>query len=248
MSFTARLRPIQPLRPQLSAKSIPADPLTRAEAHPPLDQYYNSLFTALGPQHWWPGKTPLEIVVGAILTQNTSWRNVDAAIANLRRAGLLSAEKIERVSLGRLQGLIRSSGYFRQKARTLKAFCAFLRAAFRGSLERMFETPTIALRERLLGVFGIGPETADAILLYAGNHAVFVVDAYTKRILLRHGWIDEKAKYEQIRWMFERQFPGQAERFNEFHALIVHVGKNFCRPRVALCEACPLGRYREEGL
>ncbi len=111
----------------------------------------------------------------------------------------------------------------------------------------MFETPTMVLREKLLGVFGIGPETADSILLYAGQHAVFVVDAYTKRILSRHGWAGEKTKYEDIRWMFERQFPGNARRFNEFHALIVKAGKNYCRKQEALCGQCPLGRYLEEG-
>jgi endonuclease-3 related protein len=221
--------------------------VSSAESYPPLDEYYNSLFTALGPQHWWPGKTPFEIVVGAILTQNTSWRNVETAITNLRNAGLLSPDGIEKVSARRLESLIRSSGYFRQKARKLKAFCIFLRTEFRGSLKRMFETSTILLREKLLGVFGVGPETADSILLYAGNHAVFVVDAYTKRILMRHGWVSEKTRYGDIRWMFERQFPADARRFNEFHALIVNTGKNFCRPHAALCERCPLGRYVEEG-
>jgi endonuclease III related protein len=219
----------------------------RAEGQPPLDEYYNSLFTAFGPQHWWPGKTPFEVIVGAILTQNTSWTNVARAIGNLRGEGLLSPTAIERVPLGRLEPLIRPSGYFRQKARKLKAFCAFLRAEYRGSLKRMFETPTILLREKLLGVFGIGPETADSILLYAGEHPVFVVDAYTKRMLARHGWVDAEAKYEDLRWMFEREFPGDAERFNEFHALIVNTGKNFCRPQDPLCGECPLGRYLEEG-
>jgi endonuclease III related protein len=227
------------------ARALPQ--ATPAETQPPLDEYYNSLFTALGPQHWWPGKTPFEIVVGAILTQNTSWKNVESAITNLRSAGLLSAAAIEKVSPRRLETLIRSSGYFRQKARKLKAFCVFLRAEYRGSLKRMFDTPTTLLREKLLNVFGVGPETADSILLYAGNHAVFVVDAYTKRILMRHGWINEKTKYDDIRWMFERQFPGETRRFNEFHALIVSTGKNFCRPQAALCERCPLGRYVEEG-
>jgi endonuclease III related protein len=214
---------------------------------PPLDEYYNSLFTALGPQHWWPGKTRFEIIVGAILTQNTSWKNVERAIENLRAAGLLSPVAIKRVPLRRLENLIRSSGYFRQKARKLKAFCEFLRSEYRGSLKRMFETPTIALREKLLVVFGIGPETADSILLYAGDHPVFVVDAYTKRMLARHGWIGDKAKYEDVRWMVERQFPGDGRRFNEFHALIVNTGKNFCRTQEPLCEECPLGRYLEEG-
>ena len=225
--------------------SRPKSPTT--ESQPPLDEYFNSLFTAMGPQHWWPGKTPFEIIVGAILTQNTSWTNVERAIANLRSAGLLTPAAICKVLPRRLQGLIRSSGYFRQKARKLKAFCEFLQAKHSGSLRKMFDTPTIVLREHLLGVFGIGPETADSILLYAGEHAVFVVDAYTKRMLARHGWVDEKAKYEDIRWMFERQFPGDVKRFNEFHALIVNAGKNFCTAQRPWCEECPLGKYLEEG-
>jgi endonuclease-3 related protein len=143
--------------------------------------------------------------------------------------------------------LIRPAGYFRQKARALKAFVSFLRSEYRGSLKRMFATPTISLREKLLKVWGIGPETADAILLYAGQHPVFVVDAYTKRIMARHGWVGEKAKYEDVRWMFERQSLGNVERFKEFHGLIVLVGKQWCRKSVALCEECPLGRYKEEG-
>lgn len=214
---------------------------------PPLEEYFNSLFTALGPQHWWPGKTQFEIVVGAILTQNTAWTNVERSIENLRFAGLLSPSAIKRVRLRRLETLIRSSGYFRQKARKLKAFCRFLRTEYGGSLERMFQTPTITLREKLLGVFGIGPETADSILLYAGDHPVFVVDAYTKRLLARHGWIGDIAKYDDVRSMFERQFPGDRRRFNEFHALIVNTGKNFCRTQEPLCNRCPLGRYLKEG-
>ncbi|MGD1211196.1 MAG: endonuclease III domain-containing protein [Candidatus Acidiferrales bacterium] len=239
---TARVSPSAPDTPLLRQIESP-----RSEAQPPLDEYFNSLFTAFGPQHWWPGKTQFEIVVGAILTQNTSWTNVERAIANLRGAGLLSPRAIEKVPPRRLEALIRSSGYFRQKARKLKAFCEFLRTEYRGSLKRMFETPAMVLREKLLGVFGIGPETADSILLYAGDHAVFVVDAYTKRVLSRHGWAHEKTKYDDIRWMFERQFPGNARRFNEFHALIVNTGKNYCRRQEPLCRQCPLGRYLEEG-
>jgi endonuclease III related protein len=217
-----------------------------ARSNPPLDEYYNALFTSLGPQHWWPGETPFEIIVGAILTQNTAWRNVELAIGNLRAAGRLSPVAIERLALPRLEALIRSSGYFRQKARTLKAFCRFLRSEYNGSLRRMFETPTRELRQKLLSVFGVGPETADSILLYAGEHPVFVVDAYTKRLLMRHGWIGEKASYEDIRWIFERHAPGDSRWFNEFHALIVNVGKKFCRRQRPLCDQCPLGRYREE--
>lgn len=233
-------------RPKRLGLGNPASQAPNGSA-PPLDEYYNSLFTALGPQHWWPGKTQFEVIVGAILTQNTSWTNVESAISNLRSAGLLSPTAIEKVPLRRLENLIRSSGYFRQKARKLKAFCRFLHTEYRGSLKRMFDTPTIVLREKLLGVFGVGPETADSILLYAGDHAVFVVDAYTKRMLMRHGWIGEKAKYEDVRWMFERHSPGDSRRFNEFHALIVNTGKNFCRTQEPLCNRCPLGRYLEEG-
>lgn len=218
-----------------------------AHGEPPLDEYYNSLFTAFGPQHWWPGRTQFEVIVGAILTQNTSWANVEKAISNLRASGTLSSAGIDRVPLRRLESLIRPSGYFRQKARKLKAFCAFLRAEYGGSLKRMFQTPTVVLREKLLGVFGIGPETADSILLYAGEHAVFVVDAYTKRMMSRHGWTGDNPKYDDVRWMFERRFAGDVRRFNEFHALIVHAGKKFCRPHDPDCGACPLGRYLEDG-
>ena len=217
------------------------------KSQPPLDEYFNSLFTSLGPQHWWPGRTPFEVIVGAILTQSTAWTNVEHALANLRGEGLLTPTAIEQVSTRRLQSLIRSSGYWRQKARALKAFVSFLRREYRGSLKRMFETPTIVLREKLLGVFGIGPETADSILLYAGQHGVFVVDAYTKRMLVRHGWANEKAKYDDIRWQFEKRFPGNVKTFNEFHALIVAAGKNWCRKTDPKCGECPLGRYLEEG-
>jgi endonuclease-3 related protein len=232
-------RPAATGRPKRGAKA--------QDEHPPLDEYFNSLLTAFGPQHWWPGKTRFEVIVGAILTQNTSWRNVETAIENLRGTGLLTAAAVEKAPSARIEKLIRSSGYFRQKARKLKEFCGFLRAAYGGSLKRMFATPTLELREKLLCIWGIGPETADSILLYAGEHPVFVVDAYTKRIMSRHGWVSESVKYEELRWMFERQTPGDARRFNEFHALIVQAGKKFCRTQEALCGECPLGRYLEEG-
>jgi endonuclease-3 related protein len=217
------------------------------DAQPPLDEYFNSLFTSLGPQHWWPGNTLFEIVVGAILTQNIAWTNVQRAISNLRDAELLSPAAIQGANSRRLQRLLRPSGYFRQKARKLKAFCDFLQKEYGGSLERMFATPTIVLREKLLGVFGIGPETADSILLYAGGHGVFVVDAYTKRMLARHGWTGENPKYGDVQWIFERQFPGNTKLFNEFHALIVQTGKRWCLKHDPKCEECPLGRYLEEG-
>jgi endonuclease III related protein len=218
-----------------------------SRSEPPLGEYYESLSVALGPQHWWPGETQFEVIVGAILTQNTSWTNVERAIANLRAARLLEPARIEKAPLRRLEALIRPSGYFRQKARKLKAFCEFLRARHKGSLRKMFATPTPQLREQLLGVFGIGLETADSILLYAGEHSVFVVDAYTRRMLERHGWADERAGYDDIRALFERQFPGDTRRFNEFHALIVNTGKRYCRTREPLCGECPLGRHLQEG-
>ena len=225
----------------------PSDGNGKYGAQPPLDEYYNSLFTALGPQRWWPGDSPFEVILGAILTQNTSWKNVKIAISNLRNAGLLSPAAIRSAPLRQLQRLLRPSGYFRQKTRKLKAFCDFLHEEYGGSLKRMFATPTIALRPKLLSIFGIGPETADAILLYAGKHEVFVVDAYTRRMLSRHGWISETAKYDDVRWIFERQFPGDVQRFNEFHALIVRAGKQWCRAHDPKCNECPLGRYLEEG-
>lgn len=218
---------------------MPPDPA------PPLLAWYHVLSEKLGPQHWWPAQTPFEVIVGAILTQNTNWTNVERAIANLRRERLLSPVAIERVPLQRLSLLVRPSGYFRQKARKLKAFVRFLRQNYGGSLARMFRTPTTELREKLLGVHGFGLETADSILLYAGSKDVFVVDAYTKRILARHGWADEKAKYEEMRTLFENSLPRDAGLYNEFHAQFVHVGKNWCRTREPRCGECPLGHFLE---
>jgi len=208
--------------------------------HPSLRRYYDVLFAAYGPQHWWPGRTAFEIIVGAILTQNTSWSNVEIAMRNLRREKLLTPRAIERVSLPRLAQLIRSSGYFRQKAKKLKCFVRFLRSAYGGSLSRMFRAPTAVLRENLLGVHGVGPETADAILLYAGRHPVFVVDAYTRRMLERHGLAEPTHSYEEIRKVFERSLPSDAPLYNEFHALIVRNGKEHCRTSNPRCSECPL--------
>jgi endonuclease-3 related protein len=222
-------------------------PERRAVPLAPLDEYFDALIAAYGPQHWWPAKTPFEVIVGAILVQNTSWTNVEPAIAKLGAARLLTPAAIAKVPISELERLIRSSGYFRQKALKLKAFCEFLRTAYGGSLKRMFATSTTLLRERLLGIFGIGPETADSILLYAGRHRVFVVDAYARRMLARHGWLSENAKYEDVRRMVEGQFSGSVERFNEFHALIVHTGKRYCRPQAGLCGECPLGRHLPRG-
>jgi endonuclease III related protein len=208
--------------------------------------YYQVLFDHLGPQNWWPARTPFEVIVGAILTQNTSWTNVERAISNLRRERLLTPGAIERVPFAHLARLIRSSGYFRQKAKKLKAFVRFLRAEYSGSLARMFRAPTLELREKLLAVHGIGPETADSILLYAGHKEVFVVDAYTKRIFSRHGFVPEDVPYEELRSLIESALPRDVSRYNEFHALLVQVGKNWCRPRDPRCAECPLHPFLGE--
>lgn len=205
-----------------------------------LLRYYEAMSGALGPMRWWPAETPFEVIVGAILTQSTAWGNVERAIANLRAAGLLTPAAMLRVRASRLATLVIPSGYFRQKAKKLKAFVRFLQAEYQGSLQRMFETPTLELREKLLAVHGIGPETADSILLYAGNHPVFVVDAYTHRILRRHGITDGKPDYERVRSFIEASLPQRPELFNEFHALIVNTGKNWCRKSAPRCEECPL--------
>ena len=214
-------------------------------AAPPavLRMYYDALFAVHGPQHWWPGRTAFEIIVGAILTQNTSWSNVEIAIRNLRREKLLTPRAIEDVSFTRLALLIRSSGYFRQKAKKLKCFVGFLRSEYGGSIARMFRVPTAVLREKLLSVHGIGPETADSILLYAGEHPVFVVDAYTRRLLERHQLAAPTQGYEEIRHLFERSLPGEAALYNEFHALIVRTGKEYCRTRNPRCSECPLHSF-----
>ena len=175
----------------------------RREKEEKIREYYNALFHAWRAQHWWPAETRFEVIVGAYLTQNTAWTNVELALANLRAAKVLSIEEIRKTNLGRLERMIRPSGYFRQKAVRLKIFVAFLDRNYAGSLDQLFARPTEGLREELLSLNGVGPETADSILLYAGNHPVFVVDAYTRRILERHQILPEKTTYEDIRELFQ---------------------------------------------
>jgi endonuclease-3 related protein len=166
--------------------------------------FYEILFQTWGPQHWWPATSRFEVIVGAYLTQNTAWTNVERALGQLRSSGVLSLDGIRRTPLPQLEQLIRSAGYFRQKAQRLKTFVAFLDEFYAGSLDRMFAQPTDSLRQQLLSLNGVGPETADSILLYAGNHPSFVVDAYTRRILDRHGLADAKTSYEEIRELFQK--------------------------------------------
>ena len=221
--------------------SNPSSPLsTVAPAPVQLSSYYDALFAACGPQHWWPGRTRFEIIVGAILTQSTSWTNVERAIRNLRAARLLSPAAVLRAPSAKLAQLLRPSGYFRQKTKTLKSFVKFLFDTHGGSLSKMFATATPRLREQLLDLRGIGPETADSILLYAGKHSVFVVDAYTHRILERHGQAHPKLSYDEIRNLFESSLSPDHQLFNEFHALIVHTGKHHCHKKNPACSRCPL--------
>ena len=176
----------------------------RADSREEIRNYYNALFQAWGRQHWWPAQSRFEVIVGAYLTQNTAWTNVEKALANLRAARVLSLKGIRDVSPTELERLLRPAGYFRQKAARLKTFVAFLEERYKGSLARMFARPTEQLRDELLNLNGVGPETADSILLYAGSHPVFVVDAYTRRILARHEILREQAPYEEIRQLFQK--------------------------------------------
>ncbi|MCD6320518.1 MAG: endonuclease III domain-containing protein [Candidatus Desulfofervidaceae bacterium] len=204
-----------------------------------LMEIYETLFQHFGPQHWWPGETPFEIVVGAILTQNTAWKNVEKAINNLKKANLLTPQALYALPYTYLTQLIRPAGFFNVKAKRLKHFLHFLFEEYKGDLEKMFADDTDSLRKKLLEVPGIGPETADSILLYAGNKPSFVVDAYTRRILFRHNLIPEEADYEEVRNFFMDHLPEDVQLFNEYHALLIALGKNYCRPK-PLCENCPL--------
>jgi endonuclease III related protein len=181
-----------------------------------IRDYFHTLYAAWGQQHWWPAQTPFEVVVGSYLTQNTSWTNVERALENLRKAHVLSVSGIRRTPLRRLEQLIRPSGYFRQKAQRLKTFAGFLDKRYGGSVRRMFAQPTAKLREELLALNGVGPETADSILLYAGNHPSFVVDAYTRRILERHGLVEARASYQEIRELFERSLAPLADNAPDY--------------------------------
>ncbi len=238
----------------------------RAEAS--VRSYYRKLLRSWGLQDWWPARSRFEVIVGAFLTQNTAWTNVERALGRLRKAGKLSIAGIRQTQESDLAELIRSSGYFRQKARRLKNFVRYLDDRHGGSLAKMFGQPTEKLREELLALNGIGPETADSILLYAGGHPVFVVDAYTRRVLERHRLVRRNAKYEDIRTLVERGLAEEptpadvardpealrqkfelrnphpaAQVFNEYHALFVQLGKRHCFKAEASCAGCPLEEF-----
>jgi endonuclease-3 related protein len=206
---------------------------------PTVTQLYDRLYARFGAQGWWPGHGRFEIIVGAILTQNTNWANVEKAIANLRNAGVLTPKQLVALEPQRLAELIRPAGYFNVKARRLRHFLEWLFGRFDGDVDSAAALSTHGLRDELLAVKGIGPETADSICLYAFEKPVFVVDAYTARILGRHGMIWPQAGYEEIREFFESHLPRDVQLYNEFHALLVRLGKTYCKPR-PLCSGCPL--------
>lgn len=200
---------------------------------------YKILRKAYGPQKWWPAKTRFEVIVGAILTQNTAWSNVEKAINNLKKAKLLLPEKIKNVKNGYLTGLIKPAGYYNIKAQRLKNFVFFLYSQYGGSLRKLSSEEPVKLRKALLGVNGIGPETCDSIMLYALGKKIFVIDAYTKRIFSRHGFFGESSDYHAAQKYFMDNLPKSGKLYNEYHALIVRLAKDFCKTKPD-CETCPL--------
>ena len=204
-----------------------------------IREIHDLLLARFGPQYWWPGETPFEVMVGAVLTQNTNWGNVSLAITALRQAGLLSFAAMEQAPLETLAALIRPSGYYNQKAKRLKGLLAAIRES-NGDLESFLSLPTPELREQLLAIKGIGQETADSIILYAAGRPIFVVDAYTHRVLSRHSLVGEESDYREMQELFMDTLPADPQLFNEYHALLVRVGKEYCKKSTPRCEECPL--------
>ena len=211
-----------------------------------LTEIYDRLYAAYGPQKWWPGETPFEVLVGAVLVQNTAWRNVERALANLREQGLMTPRKLYALAPEDLAEHIRSAGYFRLKAQRLRNLLKLIVERYDGSLAALFDQDVESLRRELLTVKGVGPETADSIVLYAAGLPSFVVDTYTHRILSRHGWIQPEADYHQLKEHFESQLPDDVPLYNEFHALLVRVGHHHCR-KTPNCEGCPLAELLPPG-
>lgn len=209
-----------------------------------LRGFYERLVRAYGPLQWWPAKTPLEVVVGAYLTQNTAWTSVEKSIANLEAASALTLEGLRSISEDELRTLIRPSGSMIRKAAAVKAFVVFLDESYGGSMERLAAAPWEVLRLQLLALPGVGPETADAILLYALRQPAMVVDEYLRRVVTRHGLLPPKARYNEIQSLAVAAFRNEeassrVKHFNEFHAVIVELGKQHCRG-TPKCDGCPL--------
>ena len=210
-----------------------------------LNDAYEQLFQAYGPQHWWPGDSPFEIIIGAILTQNTNWKNVERALNQLREADLLSVSSLRKTSVEELAELIRPAGYYRQKAKRLHNFLHFLDERYDGSLELLFDNSVDELRMELLSINGIGPETADSIVLYAANMPTFVIDAYTKRIFTRHAWCADSADYDALQTLCQNNLNQHTDvkrldYWQDYHAQLVVIGNRYCRPKNPRCEECPL--------
>ena len=212
---------------------------------PALQEYYETLLDHFGPQHWWPGETTLDILVGAVLTQNTNWQNVEKALANLKRAEVLDFRTLLSLPQPILAEYIRPSGYYNLKANRLLNLLSFIESslAHGEDIDSFFSGDTALLREQLLSVKGVGPETADSILLYGGGRPVFVIDAYAYRLLFRHGFVAEETSYEEMQEVCMDALPLDVHLFNEFHALIVAVGKAFCKKKKPNCKDCPLACF-----
>lgn len=205
-----------------------------------LISIYKQLYRYFGPRKWWPADTPFEVMIGAILTQNANWMNVERAISNLKKKNILSPSAIADIPFNKLAPLVRPSGFYKQKTKRLKEFSRFLLVFCKGDIKKLRRFKTDTIRRKLLAIKGIGPETADSILLYALNKPVFVVDAYTRRIFSRHGFIRKDAPYGDIQNFFIEKLPVSTKLFNEYHALIVEVGKQFCNKKNPKCSVCPL--------
>jgi len=205
-----------------------------------LESIYKKLYAHFGPQYWWPADTDFEVIVGAILTQNTNWGNVEKAILNLKKAKVLTPNKLHKLSLKKLAHFITPAGFFNIKSKRLKAFLIFLFSNYNGNVKLMLKEETLVLRGKLLSVKGIGPETADSILLYALNKPIFVVDAYTKRIFSRHKFIKKDAFYQDTQDLFMNNLKKDVRLFNEYHALLVKLAKVYCLKSKPKCGLCPL--------
>lgn len=203
-------------------------------------EIYQNLFDHFGPQNWWPGETPFEIIVGAVLTQNTNWKNVSKAIDNLREAGLLSFNSLKLLTVDEIATYIRPSGYYNLKAKRLRNLFDMIEEVYCGELDLFLQDSLVSGRENLLAVKGVGPETADSILLYACKLPTFVIDTYTHRVFSRHQLVDEETDYESMQDLFVSQLPQDVQLFNEYHALIVRVASMYCKKTNPLCEQCPL--------
>jgi endonuclease III related protein len=205
-----------------------------------LEEIHERLSKHFGPQHWWPAQEPFEVMVGAILTQNTNWTNVAKAIINLKQAKLLTPQNIYELNISRLAELIKPAGYFNIKAQRLKNFVQWFYGSYQGNIDRLINQDHQSLRQQLLDIKGIGPETADSMLLYALQKPAFVVDTYTYRILSRHEVIQDETTYEELQTLFHDNLRNDVPLFNEYHALIVRTGKEYCKKSNYKCNDCPL--------